>query len=83
MRALLPGQVWLLAFGRIRDVLVTASGHEAQRTVEASFRPGQVVLRNLRTEETAFALEPRGARGTVLIDLPRREGAKPLFAVES
>ena len=83
MRALLPGQPRLLAFGRDRDVVVTSSRQETQRAVGASFRPGQVVLRTLRTEEVALAIEARGARGTLLIDLPRREGARPLFAVES
>ncbi|MBP0496317.1 hypothetical protein J5Y10_26280 [Roseomonas sp. SG15] len=83
MRALPSGQPRLLAFGRDRDVLVTSSRHEAQRAVAASFRPGQVALKTLQTEELALAIDPRGARGPLLIDLPRREGARPLFPVQS
>jgi hypothetical protein len=83
LRALPAGQSRLLAFGRDRDILVTSAQHVEQRVMSATFRPSQVVLRTRQTEDVTLAIDPQGARGTLLIDLPRREGTKPIFAVES
>jgi hypothetical protein len=83
LRALPPGANRLLAFGRDRDVLVTSATHDSTRPTAAALRPGQVVLKTLSTEEATFAIDPRGAKGSVLIDLPRRPGATPRFAVEA
>ena len=81
LRALSPGESRLLAFGRDRDVLVTTATHHDSRAVEAQLQPGRVLLRTREVEEVAFAIDPRGAKGDLVIDLSRRPGATPRFTV--
>ncbi|MBE9603507.1 DUF4139 domain-containing protein [Acetobacteraceae bacterium H6797] len=83
LRALPPGETRLIAFGRDRDVLVTRSTSNRERADAVSFAPGKVLVRGVRIEETAFAIDPKGAKGPLLIDLPRRNGAKPAFEVSA
>ncbi|UFN51280.1 DUF4139 domain-containing protein [Roseomonas sp. OT10] len=81
IRAMPPGATRLLAFARDRDVLLTAGGGATDRPVRAELQPGRVVVHLLRVEEVALAVDPRGARGRLIVDLPRRPGATPRFAV--
>jgi hypothetical protein len=83
MRSLPPGGTRLIAFGRDRDVQVTPGGDSQRRPIGAELRPAAVVLKMLRTEEMSLAIDPHGARGTLLIDLPRRPGATPKFPVSA
>ncbi|WP_043363247.1 DUF4139 domain-containing protein [Belnapia sp. F-4-1] len=81
LRAVQPGEQRLLAFAGDRDVAMSSSASSAERPVGVAVRRGIVVLDALRREEVALAVDPRGARGRMVIDLPRRAGARPLFPV--
>lgn len=81
LRAIAPDEKRLLAFGRDRDVLLTHAASTTDRPIAVSLLRGRVVVRGIRREESALAIDPKGARGTLVIDLPRREGAKPDFAI--
>ncbi|WBV45157.1 DUF4139 domain-containing protein [Pseudoroseomonas cervicalis] len=81
LRALPPGGERLLGFGRDRDVEISSAEHNETRIRAVALRPGRVTLQTVRREEVAFAIDPRGASGRLLIDLPRRGGAEPRFAV--
>lgn len=81
IRAMAPEETRLLAFARDRDVLLTSNAASGERPVRIEFRRGAVVVGTQWREETALAIDPRGARGRVLVDLPRRPGAMPRFDV--
>lgn len=83
MRAMPAGDGRILAFARDRDVQYTSASSSTDRIARIGQRRGYVTLEVLRTEETALAVEPRGARGLLVIDLPRRSGATPKFEVVS
>ncbi len=81
LRAVAPNETRILAFARDRDVLLSSAGAASERPMRVELRRGVVAVGTLRREETALAVEPRGARGKLVIDLPRRPGATPRFAV--
>ncbi|MFC7692011.1 hypothetical protein ACFQY5_22950 [Paeniroseomonas aquatica] len=81
IRAVAPGDQRLLAFARDRDVQLSAASSSSERPVKAEFRRGVVVVGTLRQEEVALAVDPRGGKGRLVVDLPRRPGATPRFAV--
>ncbi|MCO6418275.1 DUF4139 domain-containing protein [Siccirubricoccus sp. KC 17139] len=81
IRAVAPGETRLLAFARDRDVLLNSATASGERPVRIEFRRGVVVIGTLRREEVALAIDPRGARGKLVVDLPRRPGATPRFPV--
>ncbi len=81
LRAVAPGETRLLAFARDRDVLMTAAYSSSETPLAVQFRPGVVVVRLLRAEAAALAVAPRGARGKLVLDLPRKPGLTPRFAV--
>ena len=81
LRAVLPGEPRLLAFARDREVVMSSSAASTERPAAVTFRRGVVLLASLRREEVALAVDPRGARGRMVVDLPRRTGARPLFEV--
>jgi hypothetical protein len=81
LRAMAPGETRLLAFARDREVQVSTASAGGEVPVRIDLRRGLVLVGTLRREETALSVDPRGARGTLVIDLPRRPGATPRFAV--
>lgn len=81
IRAMPAGDNRILAFGRDRDVLVNQTSSTSERVTRITLRRGYVALQMARTEQTALAIDPRGARGPVVIDMPRRSGATPQFTV--
>jgi hypothetical protein len=81
IRAVAPGEQRLLAFARDRDVQLSSASSFAEQPVRIDTRRGHVLVGTLRREETALAIDPQGARGLLLVDLPRRQGATPLFSV--
>jgi hypothetical protein len=81
IRAVAPGETRLLAFARDRDVLLSLAGAAGERPARVEFRRGTVVVGTVRHEETALAVDPRGGRGRLVVDLPRRPGAAPRFEV--
>jgi hypothetical protein len=81
IRAVTPGEQRLLAFARDRDVQLSVAASTGEVPVRIDTRRGYVLVGTLRREETALAVDPRGARGPLLVDLPRRPGATPRFAV--
>ncbi|MDQ1081797.1 DUF4139 domain-containing protein [Pseudoroseomonas cervicalis] len=81
LRALPPGEERLVGFGRDRDVEISSAESSETRIRAVALRPGRVTLQTVRREEVAFTIDPRGARGRLLIDLPRRSGAEPRFEV--
>ena len=81
IRMAAPDETRLLGYARDRGVLLTAATRDSERPVRIERRPGVVVVLTLRREETALAVDPRGARGRIAVDLPRRPGAEPRFPV--
>jgi hypothetical protein len=81
LRALSPGDQRLIAFARDRDFRLTSQSSNRDDITRISLRRGFITLESKRIEETALAIDPRGARGLMVIDLPRRAGATPRFPV--
>ena len=81
IRAVAPEETRLLAFARDRDVLLSSASSGGELPVRIDTRRGYVLVGTLRREETALAIDPRGGRGRIVIDLPRRPGATPRFTV--
>lgn len=83
IRAMPTGEGRILAFARDRDVQYSQAGSTTERVTRIALRRGYVAIESLRREETAVAVDPRGARGTLVIDVPRRSGADPRFTIVS
>jgi hypothetical protein len=62
-------------------VQLSGATSSAEVPVRIETRRGAVLVGTLRREETALAVDPAGARGVLLVDLPRRPGATPRFPV--
>jgi hypothetical protein len=76
-----PGETRLLGFARDRDVIMTRSVATSDRPVGVRQPRGRIVIVGLRTETISLAIDPRGRPGVLLIDMPRREGFRPLFSI--
>jgi hypothetical protein len=83
LRALSPGDQRLIAFARDRDLRLTSQSSNRDDIMRISLRRGFITLEAKRIEETALAIDPRGASGVMVIDLPRRPGASPRFPIAS
>jgi hypothetical protein len=86
IRAVAPEETRLLAFARDRDVRLSSASGSSDRPIAVETRRGVVVLRVMRREESALALDTRaaadGGRGArIVVDLPRRPGFTPRFEV--
>jgi hypothetical protein len=81
LRALSPGDQRLIAFARDRDLRISSQSSNRDDITRISLRRGFVTVESKRIEETALAIDPRDARGVMVIDLPRRPGATPRFPV--
>lgn len=77
------GETRLLAFARDRDVTLARAVNSASRPIKVAVQRGRVVLTSLNTDTTSLGIDPRGRRGLVIIDMPRRDGWTPGFAVAS
>jgi hypothetical protein len=77
------GETRLLAFARDRDVILARAVNSASRPIKVAVQRGRVVLTSLNTDTTSLGIDPRGRRGNVIIDMPRRDGWTPSFAVAS
>jgi hypothetical protein len=64
-------------------VVLTSAGHTAEEPRRVALRRGFVDVEYQAVQESALAVDPRGARGKLVIDLPRRPGERPRFAVAS
>lgn len=78
-----PGESRLIGFARDREVELSSSSAASTRPVGIRQPRGQIVVAILRRETLQLAIDPRGRAGVLLIDLPRREGWRPLFSVQS
>jgi hypothetical protein len=88
IRAAAPDETRLLAFARDRDVRMSSATSNSDRPVGVETRRGVVLLRVIRREESALAVDPRAAaeagRGArLVVDLARRPGLTPRFEVAS
>ncbi|MBP0465647.1 hypothetical protein J5Y09_17100 [Roseomonas sp. PWR1] len=83
IRAMPAGDGRILAFARDRDVQYTQAGSSTERVTRIGLRRGYVMLDVLRSEETALNVDPRGARGLLVVDVPRRAGAQHRFTTVS
>jgi hypothetical protein len=83
LRALAPGDQRLIAFARDRDLRLASQGSNRDDITRITLRRGFISIDAKRIEETTMAIDPRGARGVLVIDLPRRPGATPRFPVAS
>ncbi|MFC7475319.1 DUF4139 domain-containing protein [Dankookia sp. GCM10030260] len=81
LRAVAPGEARIIAFARDREVRLTATQSATEQPAKVELRRGLVVIGTRRSEETALAIDPHGARGRLVLDLPRRPGAAPQFPV--
>jgi hypothetical protein len=81
LRALSPGDQRLIAFARDRDLRLSSQSSSRDEISRITLRRGFISLDAKRIEETAIAIDPRGARGVMVIDAPRRPGATPRFTV--
>jgi hypothetical protein len=81
LRALSPGDQRLIAFARDRDLHLTSQSTNRDDITRISLRRGFITVEAKRVEETALTIDPRGASGVMVIDLPRRPGASPRFPV--
>jgi hypothetical protein len=81
LRALSPGDQRLIAFARDRDLRLSSQSSSRDEITRITPRRGFITVESKRIEETAIAIDPRGARGVMVIDLPRRPGATPRFPV--
>jgi hypothetical protein len=81
LRALSPGDQRLIAFARDRDLRLTSQSNNREDVTRISLRRGFITVEAKRIEETTIAIDPRGASGVMVIDLPRRPGATPRFPV--
>jgi hypothetical protein len=81
IRAVSPGEMRIIAFARDRDVLLSTAAATSERPLRVELQRGAVVLRTQVREERALAVDPRGASGRLVVDLPRRPGATPRFTV--
>ncbi|MFM7608008.1 MAG: hypothetical protein ACKO9A_03880, partial [Alphaproteobacteria bacterium] len=81
LRALSPGDQRLIAFVRDRDLRISSQSSSRDDITRITLRRGFVTIESKRIEETALAVDPRDARGVMVIDLPRRPGATPRFPV--
>jgi len=81
LRALSPGDQRLIAFARDRDLRISSQSSSRDDITRITPRRGFVTIESKRIEETALAIDPRDARGVMVIDLPRRPGATPRFPV--
>jgi hypothetical protein len=83
LRAIAPDEQRLLAFGRDRDVRITHAQSTTDRPRAVALQRGRVIVRGMQRVEEALAIDPRGARGRLIVDVPQRPGAQPDFAVAS
>ncbi|CAH0299154.1 DUF4139 domain-containing protein [Roseomonas sp. CECT 9278] len=83
IRAMPSGDGRILAFARDRDVQVAQSGTSTDTVRGIALRRGFVAIDIARREEVALAVDPRGARGMVVVDVPARAGATPRFPIVS
>lgn len=83
IRAIPPGDARILAFARDRDVVMTSSGSTAEEPRRVALRRGFVDVEFLALRESALAVDPKGARGKLVVDLRRRDGERPRFTVAS
>jgi hypothetical protein len=81
LRAMAPGEARIIAFARDRDVLLSATQSSTEQPVTITLQRGVVLIGTRRREETALAVDPRGGRGKLVLDLSRRPGATPQFTV--
>jgi hypothetical protein len=72
LRALSPGDQRLIAFARDRDLRLTSQSSSRDEITRVTLRRGFITIDAKRIEETAIAIDPRGARGVMVIDTPRR-----------
>ena len=86
IRAVAPEETRLLAFARDRDVRMSSATSSSDRPIGVETRRGVVLLRVIRREESALAVDPRAAaeagRGArLVVDQARRPGFAPRFDV--
>lgn len=78
-----PGESRVIAFGRDRDVQLSSRTSRTERSTGIRFERDRVIRDFDRIEEVAFAIDPHGAKGRMLIDLKRRPEMEPVFEAAS
>ena len=78
-----PGDSRVIAFGRDRDVQLSSRTSRTERSTGIRFERNRVIRDFDRIEEVAFAIDPHGAKGRMLIDLKRRPEMEPVFEAVS
>ena len=83
LTALPPRDMRIVAFARDRDVLITRNTERRERPTGITLRGGALRVSYLVEDTVLMAIDPRGARGRLVVDLPARPGAKPDFPVSA
>lgn len=81
MRAVAAGEPRILAFGRDRDVQMTRTSSVSERPTAIALQRGAIIVTAQQRNETALAIDPSGAHGKLIVDIPRDGQAKPDFSV--
>ncbi|MCE2760241.1 MAG: DUF4139 domain-containing protein [Acetobacteraceae bacterium] len=81
LRALSPGDQRLIAFARDRDMRLSSQSVDQFELTRFNLRRGFMTFTAKTIDETVVTIDPRGASGVMVIDLPRRHGATPRFPV--
>jgi hypothetical protein len=81
LRAMPVGEARLLAYARDRDVLLTPAQERRDSIRRIALARGVVVLEAEEEQSLSYTVDPRGAHGPILFDLPAMQGFTPRFAV--
>lgn len=79
LRLLPPGEQRLLAYARDREVQLTTSRSDEQAPVSVEVRRGAVLVSVRHVHVVRMAVDSRGTRGLMAVDLPARRGETPRF----
>jgi hypothetical protein len=79
LRLMPPGEQRLLAYARDREVLLNTTRRNEQTPLRADLRRGAVMIAYRNVHEVRMAVDSRGVRGLMVVDLPARRGETPRF----
>lgn len=81
LRAFPPGEARLLAYARDRDVLLTPAQERRETLRRIGLARGVLLLEGEEEQRIAYAVDPHGARGAIIFDLPAMPRYAPRFTV--
>jgi hypothetical protein len=79
LRLMPPGEQRMLAYARDREVQLTTRRSDEQAPIAAELRRGAVLVSVRHVHLVRMAVDSRGSRGLMAVDLPARPGESPRF----